>query len=135
MLQPVQSAPLRLASYDEYADPPLLAQVRALAAALAGLRVVHVNATADGGGVAEILKSLVPLLRALGLHASWYVLPPDEEFFAVTKRMHNWLQGAPGKIGLDDRRTYHRYLQQVAAHMADLPADLWIVHDPQPLAL
>src|SRR5205085_10718930 len=98
MLQPVRTAPLSLTAYKDCADPAMLAQAKAVAAWLHGLRVVHINATPDGGGVAEILRSLVPLLRDLGLDAQWYVLPPDDDFFAVTKQLHNWLQGQPGEL-------------------------------------
>ncbi len=135
MLQPIETAPVRLAAYDEHAEPKLLEHIRSLAAPLRGVRVVHINATADGGGVAEILRSLVPLLEDLGVDARWYVLPPDDDFFSVTKQVHNWLQGAPGEIGSSDKRTYRAYLQRLAAQMADLDGDVWVIHDPQPLAL
>ena len=135
LLQPVETAPVRLAAYDEHAEPTLLAHIRSMGASLGALRVVHINATADGGGVAEILRSLVPLLQDVGVDARWYVLPPDDGFFSVTKQVHNWLQGAPGEIGPSDKRTYSAYLQRLAAQMADLDADVWVVHDPQPLAL
>ena len=135
MLHPVETAPVRLAAYDDHAEPTLLGHIRSLAASLHALRVVHINATADGGGVAEILRSLVPLLQDVGVDARWYTLPPDDGFFSVTKRVHNWLQGAPGEIGPDDEDTYQAYLQKLAAEMADLGADIWVIHDPQPLAL
>jgi trehalose synthase len=135
MLQPIETTPVRLAEYDEHAEPTLLGHIRSLAAPLRGLRVVHVNATADGGGVAEILRSLVPLFQDVGVDARWHVLPPDDSFFSVTKQVHNWLQGAPGKIGPDDKRTYGAYLERLAVQIADLDGDIWVIHDPQPLAL
>ncbi len=135
MLQGIDTPPVRIAAYEEHADPATLAQIQATAAQLRGLRVVHINATSDGGGVAEILRSLVPLLSDLGLDACWYVLPPDDEFFAVTKQLHNWLQGHPGEIEPQHRRTYGTYLERLAAQMGDLDADVWVIHDPQPLAL
>jgi trehalose synthase len=135
MLQPVETASLDLAAYAEHAVPSMLAQIRADAVPLRGMRVVHINATADGGGVAEILRSLVPLLCDLGLDACWYVLPPDDDFFAVTKQLHNWLQGQPGEIEPQHKRTYSTYLQRLAAQMGELDADVWVIHDPQPLPL
>jgi trehalose synthase len=135
MLLPVETTPVRLASYDGHADPALLRHIRALAAALRGRRVVHINATAEGGGVAEILRSLVPLLCDVGIDAAWYALPPDDHFFSVTKQMHNWLQGAPGEIADEDRSTYYNYQHDLAAELAELAADVWVIHDPQPLAL
>jgi len=120
MLQPVRTAPLSLTAYKDCADPAMLAQAKAVAAWLHGLRVVHINATPDGGGVAEILRSLVPLLRDLGLDAQWYVLPPDDDFFAVTKQLHNWLQGQPGEIEPEHRWTYSAYLERLAVQMRHL---------------
>ena len=135
MLQPVETASLYIAAYEEHADPAMLAQIRAMAVPLRDLRVIHINATADGGGVAEILRSLVPLLADLGLDACWYVLPPDDDFFAVTKQLHNWLQGHPGEIEPKHQHTYASYLERRAAQMGDLDADVWVIHDPQPLPL
>jgi len=135
VLRPVETTPVGLGAYEEHVDPTLLQHILSMAGSLRGSRVVHINATADGGGVAEILRSLIPLLQDVGVDASWYVLPPDDRFFSVTKQVHNWLQGAPGEIGPDDKRTYSSYLQRLAAQMADLDADVWVIHDPQPLAL
>ena len=135
MLQRVKTSALPLAAYQGHVDHGLPAQIEALAGGLRGLRVVHINATPEGGGVAEMLRSLVPLSRAVGLDARWYVLPPDEAFFGVTKRMHNWLQGRPGHPTAGDKRTYLDYLARLAKRMEKLRADVWIVHDPQPLPL
>src|SRR5437763_6521290 len=110
MVHRVKTSALPLAAYQGHVDHGLPAQNEALAGALRGLRVVHINATPEGGGVAEMLRSLVRLSRAVGLDARWYVLPPDEAFFGVTKRMHNWLQGQPGRPTRDDKRTYLDYL-------------------------
>lgn len=135
MLQRVETTPVRLGAYEEHADAALLQQIVSIADSLRGSRVVHINATADGGGVAEILRSLIPLLQDVGVDAGWYVLPPDDGFFSVTKQVHNWLQGAPGEIRSDDKSTYSTYLQRLAEQMADLDADVWVIHDPQPLPL
>jgi trehalose synthase len=120
-------------------DPELRDRIRALSKPLRGLRVVHLNATAGGGGVAEILSAAVPLLRDLGIDAQWYVLPPDDEFFGVTKRIHNWLQGKEGRLGRQDRTVYQAYSSRVAGQIRkqldELAADVWVIHDPQPLAM
>jgi trehalose synthase len=134
-LQRVETAAVRLEAYRDHVQPALLTQIRALAAPLRGARVVHIKATPNGGGVAEILRSLVPLSRDLGLDAHWYVLPPDVGFFNVTKKLHNWLQGQPGEFTSEERRTYATYLQRVADNMGEMAADVWIIHDPQPLPL
>jgi trehalose synthase len=135
LLRRVRTTGLPLSAYQGQVEPAQLAQIAALAAPLRGLRVVHINATPDGGGVAEILRSLVPLSRSIGLDAHWYVLPPDDGFFDVTKRMHNWLQGAPGKLRSRHKQTYLAHLRQIAEQTDRLRADVWVVHDPQPLPL
>src|SRR5205823_1128371 len=89
----------------------------------------------DGGGVAEILASLVPLSRDVGLEAEWYTLPPDGPFFGTTKRIHNWLQGQPGDFTRAQQRIYVRYLETLAKQMRGIQADVWMIHDPQPLPL
>ena len=75
-------------------------QIKMLAEPLAGKRVLHLSATAFGGGVAEILYTLVPLMRDAGLETEWRVIYGQEEFFDVTKAIHNGLQGAPRSLGL-----------------------------------
>jgi trehalose synthase len=134
-LQRVETLPVHLEAYCDHVQPALLNQIRALAAFLRGVRVVHINATPNGGGVAEILRSLVPLSRDVGLDADWYVLPSNEAFFHVTKKLHNWLQGQSGEFTLEDQRMYTAYLQRVAERMSEMAADIWIIHDPQPLPL
>ena len=135
MLLRVRTAPLALSAYDGLVERAQLQQIERLAAPLRGRRVVHVNATPDGGGVAEILRSLVPLLQSLGLDARWYVLPPDDGFFDVTKRMHNWLQGADGRLQAGHKRTYLEHLRRIAEQTNKVKADVWVIHDPQPLPL
>jgi trehalose synthase len=121
--------------YQAFLSASLRAQIEDLTHAARGLRVVHISSTAAGGGVAELLHSLVPLSRAAGVDAHWYVLPPDLSFFNVTKKLHNWLQGGAGVLGRRRMATYISYLERVAETMADLRADVWVVHDPQPMPL
>jgi trehalose synthase len=135
MLQCVELPRRPLTAYQRFIPATLRREIVDLGASLRGCRVVHVNATPAGGGVAEILRSLVPLLQSVGVDASWCVLPPDDAFFEVTKRFHNWLQGHPGRISARDKGTYHAYLERLAAQMQHLDADVWVVHDPQPVAL
>jgi trehalose synthase len=99
--------------------------------------VVHVNSTAAGGGVAEILTRLVPLQRGLGLDARWLVLEGDDAFFRTTKKLHNALQGQPEEVTQPE---WEHYLEVNAANLetarAELTgADFVIVHDPQPAPL
>ena len=89
MLQPVAVGTKSLADYTH------LDEIRSLARALQGKRVLHVSATAFGGGVSEILYTLIPLMSDVGLDTEWHVIYGREEFFNATKLMHNALQGAP----------------------------------------
>ena len=84
----------RLERYSSLVGEGLLEELYSLAADLKGARVAHINATANGGGVAEILQSLIPLYHDLGIDATWHVMGGDEPFFRVTKQLHNSLQGA-----------------------------------------
>ena len=109
-----------------------------LASSLNGLRVVHVNSTANGGGVAEILHSLVPLSNALGVATTRAVIAPENpDFFKVTKRIHNMLQGADGELSPDELSVYYGCLSGVAdeIHHTGFSADVWFLHDPQLLPL
>jgi trehalose synthase len=133
----LERVPLLEKSLDDYADvvaPGTLERIRELAAPLKGARVLHVNATAYGGGVAELLSTHVPLLRDLGIDADWQVIHGSDEFFAVTKAVHNALQGAEIEWTLHMERTY---LERVLENALLLEGD-WdyvVIHDPQPVAM
>ena len=89
MLERVPLLEKTLSDYIEVAGEDTIERIRAAAAPLDGARMLHVNATAFGGGVAEILGTLVPLMSDLGLDADWQVIKGGDEFFTVTKAMHN----------------------------------------------
>ena len=134
MLQTVDVGSQSIDWYEGSAGREALAELRRLAAPLRGARVVHVNATPYGGGVAEILRSEVPLLRDLGLAADWKLITGDETFFRVTKIIHNGLQGAPRALTDQERETYLAHSVR-NARLLEEEYDLVVVHDPQPLAL
>ena len=109
-----------------------------LASQFGDIRVIHMNSTANGGGVAEILHSLVPLSNALGIRTQRAVInPKDPRFFDVTKRIHNMLQGAEGRLSDDELAVYYGCLDDVAEEIkcTGLSADVWFLHDPQLLPL
>ena len=134
MLETVDVGTQRIASYEASAGFESVAQLRKLAAPLSGARVLHINATPYGGGVAEILRSEIPLLRDLGIVADWKLITGDEEFFTVTKAIHNGLQGAERELGPAEQKTYLSYSTRNAALLEE-EYDLIVVHDPQPLTL
>ena len=134
MLRQVNVGHKSLADYHSIVSRELMAEIRELAATVQGVRVCHVNATSFGGGVAEILYSLVPLMNDAGLRADWKVMFGREEFFDVTKAMHNALQGDPRGITEDDRRIFERY-NVLNAGGLDGDYDVMIIHDPQPAGI
>jgi trehalose synthase len=134
MLQEINLGARSLADYTHLVGRPLVEEIRSLAEALQGKRVLHLSATAFGGGVAEILYTLVPLMRDLGIDAHWQVILGREEFFNVTKLMHNSLQGAPDALTDEQKETYDRYNQLNAMGMEG-DWDVVFVHDPQPAVI
>ena len=134
MLTSVQIGAQRLDRYRRSCGAEVVEQLRADAAPLQGARVLHLNATPYGGGVAELLRSEVPLLCNLGIDAQWKLVTGDEEFFRVTKAIHNGLQGAPEAIPPGAWETYDR-VSRSTAEALDVDYDLVVVHDPQPLPL
>jgi trehalose synthase len=107
---------------------------------LAGSSVLNVNSTATGGGVAEMLQSLLSYARGAGIDARWLVIEGDAEFFAITKRIHNGLYGSAGDggdLGPREQRHYERVLQANAHELRAVmrPDDVVVVHDPQPAGL
>src|SRR4029453_8367567 len=113
----------------------LMAEIQRLAEPIAGSRVLHLSATAFGGGVAEINYTLVPLMRSAGLEAEWRIIHGQEEFFNVTKKIHNALQGSPVGLTVEERQIFHQYNASNAAELDDSDYDFVIIHDPQPAAV
>ena len=124
--------------YLELLPPETAAELTAVAEQFRSSSVIHINSTAYGGGVAEILHSLVPLSNALGIDTQRVVITPrDSRFFDVTKRIHNMLQGAEGELTDDELAIYYGCLADIATDVeeAGLSADVWFCHDPQLLPL
>lgn len=105
-----------------------------------GRVVWNVNSTAKGGGVAEMLQSLLAYVRTMGVDARWIVIDGNPDFFHVTKRIHNHLHGAPGDgghLGEEEQRIYEEATKGNAEEFRELvePEDIAIIHDPQPAGL
>lgn len=105
-----------------------------IAEKLRGISVLHVNSTPKGGGVAEILSKLVPLMREVGINAEWKVIRGDEEFFKVTKSFHNALQNGTGQLQGNSFETYKKW-QEINLSELPLDYDVVFIHDPQPAGL
>jgi trehalose synthase len=122
---------------DDYADivgDGVVEEIRRKAEQFRGRRVVHVNSTSEGGGVAEILNSLVPLMTDIDIEADWKVLDGSADFFALTKEFHNALQGGHIRVCEDKEQLYLCTNEDFSGRCA-IDADLVVVHDPQPLPL
>jgi len=125
---------LRLEDFRHIVQDETLAEIYSRAKGLYGKNIVHLNATYQGGGVAEILYSLVLLMNDVGINTGWRILHGSQEFFEITKSFHNALQGA--NLNLSERKK-HLYLQvnENFSKFTHLDHDCVIVHDPQPLSL
>jgi trehalose synthase len=134
-LQLVNVGRKSLADYASLATRGLMDEIRRLAEPLAGKRVAHVSATAFGGGVAEINYTLIPLMQDAGLEVEWRIIGGQEEFFNVTKTIHNGLQGNPQGLTDTDRDLYERYQQLNAREFEGGEYDFVVMHDPQPLGM
>jgi trehalose synthase len=134
VLQPISVGTKSLADYTHLVGRPLVKEIRDLAEPLQGLRVLHVSATAFGGGVAEILYTLVPLMNDAGIAAEWQVMLGREEFYNATKRLHNALQGNPESLTDEEWEVYYRYNERNATEIAG-EWDVIIIHDPQPAGI
>ena len=130
MLTSVDLQTKSLESYRYAVLPGVVEAIQKDAAALKGARVLHVNATAYGGGVAEILASMVPLMRDLGLAADWKIISGTDEFFGVTKAMHNALQGKAHPWTAAERELWVETNRANAEGWEEY--DYIVIHDPQP---
>lgn len=123
-----------LADYAQIAGESVIAEIERLARPLQGARVLHISSTAYGGGVAEMLHTLIPLMRSAGLEAEWRIISGSDDFFMTTKSMHNALQGMDLDLTNAMRAAYlHANVDNAVYFEGDW--DYVIVHDPQPAPL
>ena len=124
-------------AYGDVAGPDVIDHLRQLAVLLEGVRVVHVNSTRVGGGVAEILTKLVPLKQELGIEVTWEVITGESEFYQCTKGFHNALQGNRTQIPDTLFRAYEETNARNAEELRPVlqDADIVFIHDPQPVPL
>ncbi|MEX2489075.1 MAG: glycosyltransferase [Pseudomonadales bacterium] len=126
-----------LERYADVVGSDVIAHLHQLASRLRGAKVVHVNSTRTGGGVAEILAKLVPLMRELDIDADWEVITGENDFFECTKNIHNALQGTHVPLTESQMSTYEktnlRCAETLRSKLCD--ADFVFIHDPQPAPL
>ncbi len=137
-MQTVDVGELSIAAYRSLAPEWIMEPLSAVAERLRGARVVHLSATPYGGGVSELLRSVVPLYNDLGVHATWKIISGTPVFFAVTKKLHNALQGGQEPLTPEEIKLYEETTRHNAAALAADPdcrdCDFIFVHDPQPAA-
>ena len=126
--------PRSLEDYREIVGDEIISQIHRKAMGILGKHVVHINSTYQGGGVAEMLQSLIPLMNDIGVDTGWRILHGNPEFFSMTKSFHNSLQGQ--EIGISDikKRLYLQTNENFSTY-THIEHDFIIVHDPQPLPL
>lgn len=134
MLKEVKTEMKRLVDYTLVVGEEEICDVRKLAKNLKNIRVLHISSTAYGGGVAEILHSLVPLMRDVGLNVEWRVIEGNEDFFNTTKKFHNALQGGDILFTEEMKRIYLNQ-NRLNASFFEGKYDFVIIHDPQPAAM
>jgi trehalose synthase len=124
----------KLRDYETVVDHSVIEELRLLGDRLSGRIIQHINSTYTGGGVAEILEHLVPLLNQLGVDARWNIIRGDDQFFEVTKKFHNALHGKDEKLVADD---FTLFLETTEHNLSELKfdGDIFFIHDPQPVAL
>ena len=124
----------KIEDYIPIVGESVVEDLRLIARHLRGKRILNVNSTAVGGGVAEILNRMVPLLRELGLDVHWDVIKGGEEFFEVTKKFHNALHGGRVDIGEKDFEIFMETSRSNLEQM-EISGDIIFIHDPQPIVL
>ncbi len=127
--------PIDINLYKPFIGPKALDDIKYLAQPLQNKVWANVNSTFVGGGVAEMLQSVLPFARGLGIDARWFVIEGSEEFFTVTKKFHNLLQGIDQPISLEE--IFHAYLDTIDENTRNVRVvgHMVTVHDPQPAAL
>jgi len=136
-MRPAAARPVILQRYAEVVGEDTMEHLLELAEPLRGRRVVHVNSTRVGGGVAEILRKMVPLMKELGLDASWEVITGTPDFYQCTKGFHNALQGDKVFLSSNLLQVYEETNARNAETLAPVlrDAEIVVIHDPQPAAL
>jgi trehalose synthase len=142
MTDHIEEVKTKSANWQKYKKitPQIFQAGLTLAKRIQAKKIIHLNSTQLGGGVSELLRSQVPLERSLGLDSHWFIIKAPLRFFKVTKKIHNLLQGEPGRLNETEKYFYLKWLySKIAPSFKKLIAqekpDIVIIHDPQPLPL
>lgn len=125
---------ININDYEEIVGKNTIMELYSLAEKLKGKTIQNINSTAVGGGVAEILSKMIPLLKQLGLNADWNVIKGDGKFFEITKKIHNALHGRKENLKKEDFE-YFVDINRNNISTLDLSSDIMFIHDPQPIGL
>ncbi len=134
MIKEVKLNKCDLEKYNRLIDSSFYEEIHKLSGELQGKKIIHINATASGGGVAEILSTLIPLMSCVGISARWFFLKKHYKFFELTKEIHNFLQGKKGNLTKEQKDYFLETNKEIAEEMEGLETDIWVIHDPQPVA-
>ena len=131
MLYKVKTQKKSIDDYTKFKGKLYINKLKKRAEQFKNIKFNMVNSTPDGGGVAEMLKSLVPLVNSLGISTSWYCIKGDKRFFNITKQIHNALQGKKNHFSEGDKNYYLNISRKIAKGISDEKADIWLIHDPR----
>ena len=126
---------VRLEDYEQLVGPRTIERIKKKAESLKHLHVLHINSTYSGGGVAELLTSLTLLMNTSGIKTGWRIIQGAPDFFSVTKKMHNALQGGRINLSLRKKRIYEEVIHENAVRNHLEHHNMVIIHDPQPLPM
>ena len=123
-----------LEDYRDIVGVKVIGEIHRKASKLYGKHILHINSTYQGGGVAEILNSFIPLLNDIGIDSGWRILQGNPDFFTVTKKFHNALQGESIHFTEMKKQLYAQANEDFSTY-THIDHDCVIIHDPQPLPL
>lgn len=137
MLNKIKPQPKSFKSYKRFVNHQEFLAIKKLAKELSKLKVIHISSTglSEGGGVAQMLHSLIPLFNSLGIKSDWYTFTAPVKFFEITKQIHNSLQGSQHRLSQAERDYYLKINKQLAIEINKLKCKILVIHDPQPIAV
>lgn len=133
ILKKVNPKKKKLKKYFDIIEKEEATKIKKLFSNISGKRILHINSTSKGGGVAQILESLVPLMQDGGVNCSWYKIHAQKSFFEITKKIHNNLQGEGKSLTKKEKEEYLSVSKKIAEELKKKKFDLLVVHDPQPV--